>query len=227
MLSSRPIHINVEHMDARAPAPAKGLATGSKTPGRAILKSRAALRENAVGPHTVHRVVLNNKHTPFRSKTREYTATNPNCPLMIASTDQSSNKPLLDKTPFHNRQNPLSTPAPQTFKIAKLAYNDNNPEQLNAPLPGSALLRPSSLRKSLRGRLSGDDKGLKPMAFKTPVSQGRHWDVSDVSIEVPTEVELNELIVEEDFDEIEYMPPRQPGMITCASLGFQAFMKFL
>lgn len=137
-------------------------------------------------------------------------------------TDQGSNKPLLDKTPFHNRQNPLSTPAPQTFKIAKLAYNDNNPAQLDGPLPGSALLRPSSMRKSLRGRTSSDEKGLKPLAFKTPVSQGRHWDVSDVSIEVPNEAELDVSIAEDDFDEIEYMPPKQPGMTPRLSVTLQA-----
>lgn len=75
MLSARPLHVNVEQIDVRMSAPTKGLATSSKTPGRAILKSRTALRENAVGPHTVHRVVLNAKNTPGRTKARGYSST--------------------------------------------------------------------------------------------------------------------------------------------------------
>jgi hypothetical protein len=67
MLSARPVDINV---DGRVPV--KGIATGSKTPGRTLLKSRTTLRENLVGSHTVGRVGNNNKHTPLRLKTREW-----------------------------------------------------------------------------------------------------------------------------------------------------------
>jgi hypothetical protein len=138
----------------------------------------------------------------------------------IIGIEQHSNKPLLDKTPFHNRQNPLSTPAPQTFKIAKLGLEDNI-DYLNAPGPGTTILRPSSTRKSLRGRTSGEgssEKALKALLFQTPVNQGHHWDVSDISIEVPNENELKEETIQDDYDEIEYMPPKGPGTAYLFSL---------
>ena len=89
-------------------------------------------------------------------------------------------RPLGDKTPAPNRVAnavPFDTPAPQTAKLAKLSL-------LEAPQQAvpESLLRPSSARKSLRApRMSG---GVQQLDFKTPVTRGDHWNVSDISIEV-------------------------------------------
>lgn len=174
-----------------------------KTPGRQ-LKS-GALRENA---KSVHKVVLGGKQTPFRGKPQ-----------------QSASKVLGDKTPFHhNRQDPLFTPAPQSFKIAKFALEEDEPEFLwpSTDAPTSNLLRPSSMRKSIRGRLSGGDGdkerdeerfgplGLKGLSLQTPMNpKNRHWDVGDLDLETPVDTEpIAEEEEEEDDDEIEYMPPK-------------------
>ena len=128
-----------------------------------------------------------------------------------------------DKTPFHhNRQDPLFTPAPQSFKFVKFALEEDEPELLwpSNAAPTSNLLRPSSMRKSLRGRLSGDgDKerggerfgplGLKGLKLQTPMNpKNRHWDVGELDLEVPVETEPIAEEEEEDDDEIEYMPPK-------------------
>jgi hypothetical protein len=218
MLSARPIQISAENVDGRLSV--KGPITGTKTPGRGLRGSRGALRENIVGSHTVQRPVLN-KHTPFRIKTRESALSSITTywHRKPSTVEQHSTKPLLDKTPFHNRQNPLFTPAPQTFKIAKLTLEDN-PDLLDALVSNSTNLRPSSTRKSLRGRTSGEstsENALKSLSFQTPVNQGHHWDVSDISIEVPNETELKAETVEEDYDEIEHMPWREPGATFASS----------
>lgn len=118
-------------------------------------------------------------------------------------------KPLGDKTPFPNRVAnavPFDVPAPQTAKLAKLAL-------LEAPqevIPES-LLRPSSARKSLRApRLSG---GVQQLDFKTPVTRGDHWNVSDGEIDVDGAEEAEDTVDVrgEDDDEIEYMPPTAIG----------------
>ncbi|KAF9650952.1 hypothetical protein BDM02DRAFT_3184894 [Thelephora ganbajun] len=138
--------------------------------------------------------------------------------------EQSSSKVLGDKTPFHhNRQDPLFTPTPQTFKIVKFALEEDEPELLwpsnAAPIP--ALLRPSSTRKSLRGRLSvgdgdkekGEERfgplGLKGLQLQTPMNpKNRHWELGDLDLEVPVETEPIAEEEDEDDDEIEYMPPK-------------------
>lgn len=122
-------------------------------------------------------------------------------------------RPLGDKTPFPNRQQPpLKTPAPQTAKIAKLSLLENHAALLQTP---GSLLLPSARRKSLRARNS--ESGREKLNFKTPVSNGNHWDVSDDGIEV----DANEGVAEEnevqldDSDEVEYMPPKQTGPVSC------------
>ena len=113
-------------------------------------------------------------------------------------------RPLGDKTPFPNRQaQALQTPAPQTAKIAKLTFLD---ESLTKT-PGCLLL-PSARRKSLRLPRSASKK------FQTPHNQGNHWDVSDGDMEaLESSLEVDEVEVEEaDYDEIEYMPPKVPGV---------------
>ncbi|EED78599.1 predicted protein [Postia placenta Mad-698-R] len=112
-------------------------------------------------------------------------------------------RPLGDKTPFPNRvanDAQSQTPSPLNEKLAKLSLEEPGP----AIVPG-ALLRPSSARTSLRiPRTSGGK-----YEFKTPITQGNHWDVSDGDIDVESEIqsEEQEAVQEEDYDEIEYMPP--------------------
>ena len=137
--------------------------------------------------------------------------------------EQSSSKVLGDKTPFHhNRQDPLFTPAPQTFKIVKFALEEDEPELLwpSTTAPAPPILRPSSTRKSLRGRLSGGDGdkekeerfgplGLKGLQLQTPMNpKNRHWDLGDLDLELPAETEPIAEEEEDDDDEIEYMPPK-------------------
>ena len=139
--------------------------------------------------------------------------------------EQSSSKVLGDKTPFHhNRQDPLFTPAPQAFKFVKFALEEDEPELAwpSTTAPAPAPLRPSSARKSLRGRLSGGDGdkekgeerfgplGLKGLQLQTPMNpKNRHWDLGDLDLEHSVETEtIAEEEEEEDDDEIEYMPPK-------------------
>ncbi|OBZ70534.1 hypothetical protein A0H81_09463 [Grifola frondosa] len=117
-------------------------------------------------------------------------------------------RPLGDKTPFPNRVAgavPFKTPAPETAKLAKLSLLEPEPAQILAPL-----LRPSSARKSLRIPLNGS--AGRRASFKTPETQGNHWDVSDGDMDLGgdvavEEVEVQEMEAEGLDDEIEYMPP--------------------
>lgn len=155
-------------------------------------------------------------------------------PIKPQSTSSSfPTKSAQNKTPFHGNagagyrdvvftKSPakpvLHTPLPSvkkrfnydsfTFNLATPALNlrpdsplDEEQEQdsLSTPLP-------SSVRRMSRGSRMSMER-----SFMTPQNNGRHWDVSDISIE------LNDLqIEEEDPDavtidedaEIEYMPPK-------------------
>lgn len=107
-----------------------------------------------------------------------------------------------------------------TFNLATPALNlrpdsplDEEQEQdsLSTPLP-------SSVRRMSRGSRMSMER-----SFMTPQNNGRHWDVSDISIE------LNDLqIEEEDPDavtidedaEIEYMPPKVGQcLLSCFLVG--------
>ena len=151
--------------------------------------------------------------------------------------EQSTSKVLGDKTPFHhNRQDPLFTPAPQTFKIVKFALEQDEPEipWLSSTTQTSTLLRPSSTRKSIRGRSSGGDGdkeeerfgplGLKGLQLQTPLNpKNRHWDVGDLDLEASTEP-IAEEEEQEDDDEIEYMPPKVGGFFVDARMLFECGM---
>ena len=102
-------------------------------------------------------------------------------------------RPLGDKTPFPNRVHNHATP----FQVTKPVFDVT---------PG-ALLRPSSARKHIRLPHSASK------SFQTPVTGGNHWDVSDIEINPEVVAEPNQSIEEEDYDEIEYMPPKQPGQL--------------
>lgn len=183
-----------------------------KTPGKAILKTPARgllKKENAAFHRVGATMTVNRKgkaasHTPH-PKTPGFklhqTTIKPNVVIT---------KPLGDKTPFPNRHlnyAPLQTPAPQVGKIAKLSLLADG--DITAQTPG-AVLRPSSTRKSLRApRLSDSGGRTRAFEFKTPVTNGNHWDVSDGELDVHEVVaEAQEAQLEvEDYDEIEYMPP--------------------
>jgi hypothetical protein len=111
-------------------------------------------------------------------------------------------RPLGDKTPFANRQRRVvQDPTPGPAK-ANLPVQDG---KLGPLTPGHALL-PSSVRKTVRGRHSSGP------VFKTPETNGNHWDVmeGDVTAPVAPEAQVEE-VQSEDYDEIEYMPPTAKG----------------
>ncbi len=125
----------------------------------------------------------------------------------------SVTRPLMDKTPFPNRVAGGSKPgnAGKTpgLKLSKLALLAPEPGQESTSPDAAPLLRPSSLRKSLRGRLSQN--------FKTPLTKGNYWDVSPGDAEgiggglaEQTQQQTESVPTEED-DEIEYMPPKTIG----------------
>ncbi|CCL98199.1 uncharacterized protein FIBRA_00193 [Fibroporia radiculosa] len=186
MLSARPIALNAD----------------TRTPGRA-LKGRSTLQENVYRGSMTISVKGKGALTPHRPL-----ASRPH----KTSKDQGQptvSRPLGDKTPFPNRVAnlvPFCPPEPLTGKLAKLSLLDA-PPTLATITPG-ALLRPSSARKSLRSpRLS--DSGGRAFELRTPVTQGNHWDVSDGDVDLGqhVSVEETEAVQEEDYDEIEYMPP--------------------
>lgn len=122
-------------------------------------------------------------------------------------TTRNATRPLVDKTPFPNRTGgqQFQTPLPQGSKFAGLSFLEPG-TLLQFDKTPDALLRPSSTRKHVRPPRSASK------SFETPVNNGNHWDVSDLSIVMP-EAQAPEAIVEDDYDEIEYMPPNNLG--TC------------
>ncbi|KAG2127494.1 hypothetical protein DEU56DRAFT_891492 [Suillus clintonianus] len=192
MLSSRPIGIAFEG-DYRQL---------TKTPGNRMLKSRSALQEN-VGRYVP--VTVDGKATAKKAALQQ-TSLHPNTlqPQKILKDHDGTikfkgkepvilapSRPLGDKTPFPNR-------------IA----NHATPLQMTKPMfvtPG-ALLRPSSARKHVRLPRSASK------SFQTPVTGGNHWDVSDIDINPEVTAAPSQSIEEDDYDEIEYMPPKLPEM---------------
>ncbi|KAG6909686.1 hypothetical protein DXG01_016093 [Tephrocybe rancida] len=108
---------------------------------------------------------------------------------------------LGDKTPFPNRSKTqkFETPAPQISKFPALSFLETQPQLPHAKTPDSQL-RPSSARKQDRAPRSVGK------VFQTPLNNGNHWDVSELSIVVPDAEALQDA-PEDDYDEIEYMPP--------------------
>ncbi|KAK0186444.1 hypothetical protein F5146DRAFT_985785 [Armillaria mellea] len=102
-------------------------------------------------------------------------------------TTQAPSRPLVDKTPFPNRIG-VQFQTPYTFNLAS---------------PDS-VLRPSSLRRHVRVPRSATK------SFETPINTGNPWNC-DVSIGSP-EIMVQQLVLEDDLDEIEYMPPNTLDM---------------
>ncbi|KAG9316847.1 hypothetical protein JVU11DRAFT_2918 [Chiua virens] len=183
MLSARPAGLPLDTD--------RGIST--KTPGRVLNKTRNVLQENAVRnvPMTVvgkgKKLVQN---TPLQLTTLQTDHVLKDAPgKQIGPSklkDTPAVRPLGDKTPFPNRTAP-QLPATGT-KIAKPSLVDGS-------------LRPSSARKHDRLPRSAGK------TFETPITDGKHWDVSDIDIEVDAPV-ASQSIEEESFDEIEYMAPK-------------------
>lgn len=175
----------------------------TKTPGRALAKPRNALQENACRdvPMTVNakgkRIVHN---TPLPLKTLQTDRVLKNAPGKQTQVSKLRETPLIrplgDKTPFPNRIANRVVPPLSGSKIT-------NPTLL---LDGS--LRTSSTRKHDRLPRSASK------TFETPVTSGNHWDVSDIDIEIGGVV-ANQSLEEEDYDEVEYMPPKVEG-VSCS-----------
>ncbi|KAJ8454946.1 hypothetical protein ONZ45_g19109 [Pleurotus djamor] len=169
----------------------------ARTPARGLVKNRNALQENALrhGPMTVG--PKNLAQTPYRSKNNQL-------PGNGKPATQMKSRPLLDKTPFHNRVGqPLNTKTPfgkGSSNLSKIILLDTN---LLHPKTPDSVLRPSSTRKHARVPRSAEKN------FQTPFTTGNHWDVGDVSLELEAEVNVEEAEIV-DHDEIEYMPPKMP-----------------
>ncbi|EIM83073.1 uncharacterized protein STEHIDRAFT_171174 [Stereum hirsutum FP-91666 SS1] len=193
MLSSRPLSIHIDNPSEYGQ---------TKTPGRAHHTGR---KENAVryggGKSNNGKHYKASLQTPARDDSIK--------PQTLLKEGQSKltttiSRPLGDKTPFHRNDTK-----------PRLDFAPLGPEKLDAVnfgdiVPGEALLRPSSTRKSIRGRRSSaGGTTLDFTNLKTPFTKGNHWDVSDLDIpadvaEAEGEVEAVE---QEDYDEVEYMPP--------------------
>lgn len=136
-------------------------------------------------------------------------------PLISASVT----RPLMDKTPFPNRVasgnfgNAGKTPG---LKLSKIALLVPEAEQESLSPDVAPLLRPSSTRRSLRGRLSQN--------FKTPLTKGNHWDVSPEDMEgidgalADDAKPETETAVADEEDEVEYMPPTAIGTWLLSSI---------
>ncbi|KAJ7057687.1 hypothetical protein C8F01DRAFT_1256313 [Mycena amicta] len=185
MLASRPFqHLqNHNHLTA-------------KTPGR----ENAAISRGE-GPKTVHGKGRQGLAGPSQ---KDLTRT---APRLVT---QGRLLPLGDKTPFPNQA--FVTPLPGEEKIAKLnlALGLENPKPLVVPVGRTpdSVLRPSSARRHGRTpRISGGALAGRT-SFVTPLNSGRHWDVSEGDIAVGTEEAAADAEEKDDYDEIEYMPPK-------------------
>ncbi|KAJ7122000.1 hypothetical protein C8R43DRAFT_959362 [Mycena crocata] len=169
---------------------------GAKTPGieniihRGASKSHSNLQSNV----------------PLHSKEPIRTNTN----AVGKSLAREIARPLEDKTPFPNRK--FNTPVPDNQKLAKLVLEANKTNTLssNPPdVPGSVARVSSSRAHARAPRLSAN------IDFVTPLNNGKHWDVSEGEVSVPEVVSPHLGSLElEDFDEIEYMPPKSVGKYT-------------
>ncbi|KIK69311.1 hypothetical protein GYMLUDRAFT_644327 [Collybiopsis luxurians FD-317 M1] len=180
MLSSRPVSRNAG-IEGR---------NNLKTPARALLA------ENRIGPGTVNKKGKAAMQTPFQSKTPFLQKT-----LFTETDGQLKGGVRLQARPFGDK-----TPFPDRIVTA------NNTNQFQTPFlhhsldgtPDSAL-RPSSTRKHIRIPRNSQK-------FETPANTKNHWDLNDTSDEsirigTPEPLKVTAVSQEEDYDDIEYMPP--------------------
>ncbi|KAH7108319.1 hypothetical protein BKA62DRAFT_681807 [Auriculariales sp. MPI-PUGE-AT-0066] len=158
----------------------------SKTPARMLQTQSQLNGENRAGPYSVKgkRVALA-PQTPGLNGGKN------------APRTAGRGGALQDKTPFANRQ--ISTPAAGKKQIQVAA---TPLQQIQERAPYSAESLPSATRTRLR---------MPRNMYETPAPNGNHWDISDGSIELSDTVgslSLNTVPTAEEFDDIEYMPPR-------------------
>ncbi|KAF5346347.1 hypothetical protein D9758_011472 [Tetrapyrgos nigripes] len=157
-------------------------ASRPKTPGRA-LKNENAIR---LPPATVNVKGKNVMQTPFQPKSMKTQKLKED--ILLKDSARPAPRPFLDKTPFPNR---IIT---QTTTQTPFGAN------LSVDTPDS-LLRPSSTRKHIRVPRTS-------LKYETPMNTKNHWDLSDDEMSVPVAEEAPQLqLPEDDYDEIEYMPP--------------------
>ncbi|KAL0576525.1 hypothetical protein V5O48_005445 [Marasmius crinis-equi] len=154
----------------------------AKTPARG-LQNENALRN---GPMTVGKSKGNIPQTPFQPKGMkggEAPQTGKGkAPIQL----NTISRPFLDKTPFPNRVISLQNHTPFERDLSET--------------PDSAQ-RPSSTRKHIR-------LPRHSQKFETPLNTKNHWDISDDEIELPVPAAIPQAPeVQEDYDEVEYMPP--------------------
>ncbi|KAF7305007.1 hypothetical protein MKEN_01215500 [Mycena kentingensis (nom. inval.)] len=198
MLSSRPFqHLHNAHSTA-------------KTPGR---ENAAAHRGLGGAPMTVNgkaRQGAAGYAQPSKS-TNELTKT---APRLL-----THKLPLGDKTPFTNQvaDKRFVTPLPGAEKIAKLNLglalleNTTSMPQPQLGATPDSVLRPSSTRRHSRTPRISAGALVGQTSFITPMNNGRHWDVSEGDIavgETELAVEAEPEGEKDDYDEIEYMPPK-------------------
>lgn len=217
MLSSRPLSIHIDNPSEYGQ---------TKTPGRAL----HGRKENAVRHGGAKTANVKHYKASLQTPARDDSISGLNiflasaCYVTLPSNNSAEpqklfkegqsklvttvSRPLGDKTPFHRNDTK-----------PRLEFDTVGPSKLDAInfgdiVPGEALLRPSSTRKSIRGRRSSaGGTTLNFTDFKTPFTKGDHWNVSDLDIpadvaEAEGEVEA---VAQEDYDEVEYMPPTAVG----------------
>ncbi|KAJ6507443.1 hypothetical protein C8R47DRAFT_1315656 [Mycena vitilis] len=203
MLSSRPT-------EARLQAYAKTPGRENAQADRRLMmtghgKQNLKQTQNPLGPQSVQ---------PTRTKS-----------LLVPGTEKTTTKsrPLGDKTPFPNRPaTAFTTPLPgdTNGKLARLVLNPALQPQTEPGTTPASVARPSSARTHARApRMSGSASKstlfdnlnagppLETLQFQTPATNGRPWDVSPLA---PSPIALPASLPEpeDDFDEIEYMPPK-------------------
>lgn len=211
MLGSRPISVHIDQPVAG------GVHGGFKTPGRGLLQNR--LGENA----TARKLI---SQTPFKQVILQNPSTSHH-PGKAGGASHAGEKTaprtavrltLGDKTPFPNRTKNRSSVGgggvQEQLNFAPIGTD--KPVPLDTPG-----LRPSSSRKSVRRTSHGPGgfnltgmQGLDFSTFQTPRVNGNPWDVEDIDVVAPgTEETIQEEPVE-DYDEIEYMPPKVEGLLS-------------
>ncbi|KAG9050486.1 hypothetical protein FS837_004980 [Tulasnella sp. UAMH 9824] len=181
----------------------------ARTPGRTRLVNvpSTLLKENASRrPNTVKPTRTAYPATPASKLGYTVLEDNPTALKPSAALATTSRLGLVDKTnktPYAARLPFPVTPVPS----GKLQLGATPRISIDPP---ASVLRPSSTRKSLRAPRK---------SYETPEPTGRrpHWDISDG--EIDAEINLSagtssqEIIVEEDDDEVEYMPDSVPEEI--------------
>ncbi|KAJ3789563.1 hypothetical protein GGU10DRAFT_343182 [Lentinula aff. detonsa] len=178
MLSIRPASRNAEGNTHRQPF---------KTPSRALAENRLGTVKG--------KGKAGAGQTPFQSKTPFQKPLFVEADIQLKGGVHIPARPFLDKTPFPNRIVDSSNINLQQIPFLHPASTSGTPD---------SALRPSSTRRHIRVPRNSQK-------FQTPLNTKIHWNVNDdsadgISLVLP-EPEKVAALPEDDFDEIEYMPP--------------------